>query len=297
MRKHRGAVARCQPSFDFLEQRALLSGGDFASPGPGAMIAPPPTPAVRSEPASLGRPGSGGIRPDQGGWTPETGLDRAPNLEGPPSFGPVSDSLATTLAKGQPGSTEPGPAGPISLDSQAENVAGLTIGVSKGGGQEPGGLGTGLIGPAVSSPSVPVISFLDADSIVSTRLLSHGDASSGGNGLAGNGSRGRLLTLSGDSGASITSCALTAKTHVRGRSAHGRSGPMAPPQERRPDRKRTPIRPGGARSSHRSVLSANSTKRTAATGSGVARRTLSSTRWPWRALSRPWTWSAGDGGG
>jgi hypothetical protein len=64
MPKHRGIVSRSRPSFEYLEERALLSGGLSGSPGTGEVPAPPssPIPSGSQLPAS---PGSGGAQGSQ----------------------------------------------------------------------------------------------------------------------------------------------------------------------------------------------------------------------------------------
>ncbi len=69
MRKHPGLVSRRRPSFDALEERALLSGGHPGSIGLGEMFWSSPHDTVHSEPMSLGRPGSNQAPWSQGGWS------------------------------------------------------------------------------------------------------------------------------------------------------------------------------------------------------------------------------------
>jgi hypothetical protein len=61
MPKHHGIVSRSRPSFEYLDERALLSGGLSGSPGTGEVLAPPssPIPSGSQLPAS---PGSGGAQ-------------------------------------------------------------------------------------------------------------------------------------------------------------------------------------------------------------------------------------------
>jgi hypothetical protein len=68
MRKHPGIVSRCKPSFDSLEERALLSGGYAPAPGPGQMLESPPPPAGHSGSMSLGYPGFDGAHSSPSSW-------------------------------------------------------------------------------------------------------------------------------------------------------------------------------------------------------------------------------------
>jgi hypothetical protein len=68
MRKHPGVVSRCQLSFDRLEVRALLSGGNPGMPNHApAFMSPPPSP-IFSEPPSVGSAVPEGGQRHQGSW-------------------------------------------------------------------------------------------------------------------------------------------------------------------------------------------------------------------------------------
>jgi hypothetical protein len=68
MRKYFGIVSRCSPSFDALEERALLSGGHPGSSGSGEMFWLSPPHVVHSDPMSVGRPQSDAAPWSHDGW-------------------------------------------------------------------------------------------------------------------------------------------------------------------------------------------------------------------------------------
>jgi hypothetical protein len=130
-----------------------------------------------------------------------TRFEPAPSLGIPSNFSPGPGSAATALANGQSATMEPEPAGPISFDLQA---AGNAAGVGKEAGQESAGISNGPSGPATASLPAQLFSLLDADS-ASTRLVSQGEASVGGDPLAGYGPGRGVRIASGHPGGAITS--------------------------------------------------------------------------------------------
>ena len=65
MPKHRGIVSRCRPSLEYLEERALLSGGFSGSQGTGEMFASPAPPSIPTGSLSPTSPGPVGAQGSQ----------------------------------------------------------------------------------------------------------------------------------------------------------------------------------------------------------------------------------------
>jgi hypothetical protein len=250
MRKQPGVVSHCRPSFDSLEERVLMSGGHPGSTGPGEMFWSSPPHAGHSEPIFLGRPPFDGAPWSEGEWaqspdgappsrpgepapsqpagsspSPQAVLgplnpsgsfsqsksDSASGLESPSGIAAGPGALATSVATGQPATTEPEPSGAISLESPAAGNAAIWAGVGKETGQEPGGVGNGPSSPAVASPPAQLLSLSEADSTWA-RLVSQGAASAGGDQQTGNGAGRGAFTPSGRPGAAITTRGLLLST-------------------------------------------------------------------------------------
>jgi hypothetical protein len=197
MPKHRGIVSRSRPSFEYLEERALLSGGLSGSPGTEEVPAPPlsPIPSGSQLPAS---PGSGGAQGSQ--IVSFVILGTAKLQSGPTeqaSAGPTSlDTPAAT--------TEPETLGPVSPSVEAAGGAIVTVSAGHEIGPETGGTSNnGPSGLALTSPPAQVLSLPDPDS-VSARLLSEQNAPVGGSQRAVNGAGRGSLTLSDQHGTAIT---------------------------------------------------------------------------------------------
>jgi hypothetical protein len=214
MRNHSGTFSRHCPTFDSLEERSLLSGGNSWSAGPGPGNAAPTSPPGVLQPPPMGGPRSGGassfrgnwsLSPDQtGSWQfaqisqdqsdltvpPTTGYV-GPGPSGPPQvgLGALGSQANTSAGSGSPGpglakntvvvmDSEPG--GPAVFNAQvASAVVGVTTGSNKEAGQEPGGASNSQIGSSVSSPPAQFLALLDADIFGTARRLSPGNADSG----------------------------------------------------------------------------------------------------------------------
>jgi hypothetical protein len=225
MRKHPRTFAYCKPTFDRLEVRALLSAGNPGMRGPGQMMPPTPLPVhSESAPfgtfvsvGGQGNPGGwaqsfdGSREPQPPGMmqprptgdsahqpmgsssdSPIAGptipfafasppqLGSAPILGNPSNVGPAPGSTGTSPDKGQAEAIEP--AGLASVDALA---AGAPVGTGKDVGEELGGVNNTPIVSAASSPPAQLLSVLDGDNVVSTRLLSPDEASIPANLLVG----------------------------------------------------------------------------------------------------------------
>jgi hypothetical protein len=216
MRKQPGVVSRCRPSFDFLEERALLSGGHPGSPVPGDMFWSSQPHAIHSESMTLGRSGSDGPPWLDAGWSgshndswlsqPAGSTDSQPDHDVPPQ------STGSPLSQ----QTVVGPLFPSSAFSQSkpESAPGLEspTGIGAGPGSPATAVASGQtrtteLEPAgtISLDSEPAGSAANSADSGWARLVSQGEASESGNELVGSGRVQGSLTASGHRGATNTS--------------------------------------------------------------------------------------------
>jgi hypothetical protein len=252
MRKHHRIFSCCKPSFDRLEERALLSVGNPGTPGLGQMMRPTPPP-IHSEPAPFSPFVSVGGQGNQGGWAqssvgsresqppgmmqPQPTGDRAPQPMGSSSDSPIVGPTIPFALASQPqlGSapilgnpSNAGPAPGSNGNSQAKGqpeatepagpasvdapAAAASVGTGKDVGEELGGVNNTPIGPAASSPPAQRLSVLDADNAVSTRLLSPDEVSVPANPLVGVRTGRGSLTATGQPGSANRTRAWTIRT-------------------------------------------------------------------------------------
>ena len=137
-------------------------------------------------------------------------FESSSNLQIEPGAAPVPAPLAAALSSSQSATIEPEPAtlGPLfaQANGNAASANGVPVVAGRGFSQEPG-VTNSLIAPTATLPPTQLVSLLDADSVVTTRLVSQGEASPAVNPLGGSGLDRDSRTATSRSGTAVKNSA------------------------------------------------------------------------------------------